>query len=74
MNILCNWVLNFALMYLLCFYWEYGLKGIWISKLISENLNNLLYFILIKYSDWYAISEKVKSRMNKNKQEFDQKN
>ena len=72
-NIMCNWVLNFGLMWLLCFHWNFNLRGIWISKLVSENINNLYYFYLVENSDWNEISQKVMARLENYKKQQDQK-
>ena len=62
-NIACNWVLNFTAIYVLCFYFKYGLTGLWISKVISETVAALLYFITISKQDWDEIGLKVKNRI-----------
>lgn len=70
LNILCNWVINFSMMWLLCFYFKQGLVGIFFSKFFSENFNNLMYFLLIESQDWYEISSKVQARIEKDKKDF----
>ena len=65
LNIWCNWLLNFLLLYILCFYNKLGLLGIFLSKIISENVNNILYFVLIERENWRAIAEEARARLEK---------
>ena len=66
-NITFNWVINIGLMYFLSIYYSFGIRGIWVSKFVSESGNSLYYLWLIHQCDWAEVALKAKNRISKNK-------
>ena len=47
-----------SLLYLLPFYYDLGLEGIWMAKLVLEWYIFIVYFIMIQYIDWNKVLDK----------------
>ena len=54
-NISGHWIINMTLLYLLPFYFEMGIVGMWTAKIILEWYIFLAYFALIHFQDWEKI-------------------
>jgi MATE family multidrug resistance protein len=47
-----HWIINFTSIYIICFYFNMGIAGIWWSKLVFESFISAVYLIMIKCKDW----------------------
>jgi MATE family multidrug resistance protein len=59
--------INIPLAYTFCFIWNWGLKGLWYSQLISVFLMGVSFFFIIIYYDWNEISRKIIENLNEKK-------
>ena len=62
-NLLGHWGINLSLQMLLAFYLNMHLLGLWCAKLILEIYIFTTYFLLIYFSDWNKIAQRVHSRL-----------
>lgn len=52
LNLTGHWCLNLTLMILLGFYFDLGILGFWLSKLVLEIFLNIVYSILVIQANW----------------------
>ena len=53
-NISGHWCINMTLLYLLPFHFGLGIQGMWMAKVVLEWYIFIVYFFMIKYTDWDA--------------------
>jgi Na+-driven multidrug efflux pump len=58
-NITGHWFLNLTLLYLLPFYFEMGILGMWTAKLVLEWYIFIVYYLMISLQDWDKIVNKL---------------
>ena len=54
-HLIGNWALNMSMQYYFIVVKDYGVKGIWYSKIIMECFIVFWQLILIEFSDWEKI-------------------
>lgn len=57
-----NYVVGFTLQYLLAFYYNMDLEGLWIAKLVSEMIIGVGSYLLIVKADWDLIAIEARDR------------
>lgn len=64
-NLIAFWLINVPLLYVFCFYLDFGLKGLWITMSIILITIDVCYLNLIQSKDWYEAHLESKEREQK---------
>lgn len=62
-----TWVFGFPCCYILCFVFEYGQKGLWISNTLIRWTISTGYTIMMLRTDWEKVCHESAERMKKDK-------
>jgi len=68
------WLIVFPLAYVLAFYFEFEVPGLWMSMTIGLILLSFAFLWIIYSSDWDDLSRKIVDRIQKEQKEPTKKN
>ena len=61
-NVVAYWAINIPLCFLLCFVWDCGFSGLWISIIIAQVYLCFAMHYLIYNCDWQEVVDRVRLR------------